>query len=182
MVVGTLTRESCREAFKMGITAAQVNHSFCFVVVAFLTLNSLKIVSFLRSNAHPQIATRVTRQKTCYLLNKQYFRMDLTIFRSPFCPKLWPIKSISGTTRGTDWLWKKAFSMANSIRTTTTFCLKIIQKYIKLTTEVSFCFRINFISKDMDALIWWNDQKRLMIVKESSHDLIKKFYRQNKPK
>lgn len=40
---------------------------------------------------------------------------------------------------------------------------------------------INF-SKDIDALIWFNDSKRLMVAKKSSHDAIKKFYKQNKPK
>ncbi len=39
MVVAVITRESVREAFKIGITAQQ-------------------IVGFLRSNAHPQISTR----------------------------------------------------------------------------------------------------------------------------
>lgn len=59
---------------------------------------------------------------------------------------------------------------------------KVVNVYIKLNALKRSVNRKILIFKDMDALIWFNDQKRLMIVKESSHDLIKKFYKQNKPK
>jgi hypothetical protein len=36
--------------------------------------------------------------------------------------------------------------------------------------------------KDLDAIIWSNDAKRLMFVKKNAHDSIKKFWKQNKPK
>lgn len=121
MVVGQLTRDSCREAFKMGITSGQ-------------------IVSFLRSNAHPQIATRkpVLPETVADQINFWYNeRNRLTMNGGVF--------------------------------------------YGAFNSDDDYFLLKNY-SKDMDALIWSNDQKRLMIVKESSHDLIKKFYKQNKPK
>lgn len=65
------------------------------------------------------------------------------------------------------------------------FMLKNYSKVnFKCIILITYFFQLFYsnIKKDMDALIWSNDQKRLMIVKESSHDLIKKFYKQNKPK
>ncbi|CAF0885095.1 unnamed protein product [Brachionus calyciflorus] len=121
MVVAALTRESVREAFKMGITAQQ-------------------IVNFLRSNAHPQIASR-----------------------KPILPE-----TISDQIH----FW---YNERNRLK----FDEGVF--YGQFNSDDDFLSLKNY-AKDIDALVWFNDSKRLMVAKKSSHDAIKKFYKQNKPK
>jgi hypothetical protein len=37
-------------------------------------------------------------------------------------------------------------------------------------------------AEDLNALAWYSDKKRIMIVKKTYPDAIKKFYKQQKPK
>ena len=53
--------------------------------------------------------------------------------------------------------------------------------YGQFNSDEDFFFLKNY-AKDLDSLIWSNDSKRVMVVKKSSHDAIKKYWKQNKPK
>ena len=119
MVVGILSRESVREAFKMGITAQQ-------------------IVNFLRSNAHPQIATR-----------------------KPVIPEV-VIDQI--------FIW---YAERNRLK----FSEGVF--YGQFNSDDDYLSLRNY-AKDIDSLIWSNDTRRLMVVKKTAHDAIKKYYKQNK--
>ena len=121
MVVASITRESVREAYKIGITAQQ-------------------IVSFLRSNAHPQISSR-----------------------KPILPE---------TVSDQITFWYNEKNRLN---------LKEGVFYGQFNSDDDFFFFKNY-AKDLYSLIWSNDSRRVMVVKKSSHDLIKKYWKQNKPK
>lgn len=121
MVVATITRESVREAFKIGITAQQ-------------------IINFLRSNAHPTISSR-----------------------KPILPE---------TVQDQITFW---FNEKNRLN------LKEGVFYGEFHSQDDFFFLKNY-AKDLDSLIWSNDSKRVMVVKKSSHDAIKKYWKQNKSK
>jgi transcription initiation factor TFIIH subunit 4 len=121
MIVAVLTRESVREAYKIGITAQQ-------------------IISFLRSNAHPTICTR-----------------------KPILPE---------TVSDQITFW---FNEKNRL----TFKEGVF--YGQFNSDDDFFFLKNY-AKDLDALIWSHDPRRVMVVKKSSHDAIKKYWKQNKPK
>ena len=121
MVVASITRESVREAYKIGITAQQ-------------------IINFLRGNAHPQIACR-----------------------KPMLPE-------TITDQINFW-----FNERNRLTLTESVF------YGQFNSEEDFFFLKNY-AKDLDAVIWANDQKRIMVVKKNSHDMIKKYWKQNKPK
>lgn len=121
MVVASITRESVREAYKIGITSQQ-------------------IVNFLRGNAHPQIANR-----------------------KPMLPE---------TITDQIHFW---FNERNRLKLTESVF------YGQFNSADDFIFLKNY-AKDLDAVIWANDQKRIMVVKKNSHELIKKYWKQNKPK
>ena len=121
MVVASITRESAREAYKIGITSQQ-------------------IINFLRGNAHPQIARRkpmlpetITDQLNFWFNERNRLTLHESVFYGQF----------------------------NSVD--------------------DFFFLKNY-AKDLDAIIWSNDQKRIMVVKKTAHDMIKKYWKQNKPK
>lgn len=121
MVVASITRESVREAYKIGITSQQ-------------------IINFLRGNAHPQIANR-----------------------KPMLPE-------TITDQINFW-----YNERNRLTLTEGVF------YGQFNSEEEFFF-LKTYAKDMDAVIWANDQKRIMVVKKNSHDMIKKYWKQNKPK
>lgn len=53
--------------------------------------------------------------------------------------------------------------------------------YGQFTSEEDYQI-LKVYAQELDALIWFSDKKRIMIVKKSSHDAIKRFYKQQKPK
>ncbi|RNA05110.1 general transcription factor IIH subunit 4 [Brachionus plicatilis] len=101
MVVASITRESVREAFKMGITGQQ-------------------IVNFLRSNAHPQISSR-----------------------KPVLPE-----TVSDQVH----FW---YNERNRLK----FFEGVF--YGQFNSDDDFLSLKNY-ARDIDALIWFNDSKRLM--------------------
>jgi transcription initiation factor TFIIH subunit 4 len=119
MVVGSITRESIREAFKMGITAKQ-------------------IVNFLCTNAHPQISSR-----------------------KPIIPE---------TIADQIHFW---YNEKNRLQFTDGVF------YGHFNSEEDYLMLKNY-ANDLDSLLWTNDNKRIMFVKKSSHDAIKKYWKQNK--
>ena len=121
MVVASITRESVREAYKIGITSHQ-------------------ILNFLRANSHPQISSR-----------------------RPVLPEAVADQIV---------FW---YNERNRLQ----FNEGVL--YGQFNTQDDFFFLKNY-AKDLDAMIWSNDQKRVMIVKKISHDAIKKYWKQNKPK
>ena len=85
----------------------------------------------------------------------------------------------------TDANFLKVFIMANLARKKTISYSKILLKLVKfiLSKKKKILFHlILFLKKKLDALVWFSDKKRIMIVKKSSHDSIKRFYKQQKPK